>query len=210
MRTPGRATDVVASRVAPWKAPRRELLLLVLVGGGGSDAARGRHAAGSVPSCLTEALLHGHVSNDACLSSSFDKASYHGHLYSDKAPGLSLLVAVPVALLHPGPPARWSSDDLRLWGVRLLTVGAAFLLCGFMVGRVSEGLAPGFGGIALVAFALGTLVAPFAAVSYAHVPAAALAFAAFLLSRGAAGPALPASWPASGSSSSTSAASCCW
>jgi len=44
--------------------------------------------------------------------------------------------------------------------VRALSVGLAFVLCAFLVGRVSEGLAPGYGGIALVSFALGTLVAP--------------------------------------------------
>ena len=33
-----------------------------------------------------------------------------------------------------------------------------------MIGRVTEGLAPGRGGAALVAFALGTLVAPLAAM----------------------------------------------
>src|SRR5437763_10140125 len=50
-----------------------------------------------------------------------------------------------------------------------------------MVGRVSEGLAPGLGAISLVTFALGTLVAPFAAANFDHVPAAALGFGAFLL-----------------------------
>ena len=50
-----------------------------------------------------------------------------------------------------------------------------------MVGRVSEGLAPGFGGISLVTFARGTLVAPLAGVSFEAVPAATLSFGAFLL-----------------------------
>src|SRR5437763_8369390 len=50
-----------------------------------------------------------------------------------------------------------------------------------MVGRVSEGLAPGLGAISLVTFSLGTLVAPFAAANFDHVPAAALGFGAFLL-----------------------------
>jgi hypothetical protein len=50
-----------------------------------------------------------------------------------------------------------------------------------MVGRVSEGLAPGFGGIALVSFALGTLVAPLGSVLFDQVPTAALALGAFLL-----------------------------
>jgi hypothetical protein len=131
--------------------------------------------------CLSEALLHGRLSDDACFAATSDRASYGGHLYSDKAPGLSVLETPAVAMLQPGSPRGWSQDDLRLWGVRVLSVGLALLLCAFMVGRVSEGLAPGFGGIALVSFALGTLVAPLAGVSFESVPAAALAFGVFLL-----------------------------
>lgn len=131
--------------------------------------------------CLSEALLHGRVSDDRCFLIGYDRASYHGHLYSDKAPGLSFVAMAPVLLLSPGSPARWSTVDMRLWGVRVLTVGVAFLLCALMVGRVSERLAPGFGGAALATFALGTPLVPFAAVGFEHVPAAALAFGAFLL-----------------------------
>jgi hypothetical protein len=65
--------------------------------------------------------------------------------------------------------------------IRLLTSGVVFLALAFVVGRVSEGLAPGFGSIALVTFALGTLIAPFAAMNFDQVPAAALGFGAFLL-----------------------------
>lgn len=131
--------------------------------------------------CLSEALLAGRLSNDACFSETLDRASYGGHYYSDKAPGLSVAALPAVALLRPGSPQDYSQEDLRLWGVRVLTVGLAFLICAFMVGRVSEGLAPGFGAVALVTFALGTLVAPLAGVSFEAVPAAALGFGAFLL-----------------------------
>ena len=131
--------------------------------------------------CFSEALLHGHLANDACLAGSVDFSRFNGHLYSDKAPGLSLLAVPAVAVLRPGPQQAWSNDDLRLWGVRVLTVGLGFLLCAFLVGRVSEGLAPGYGGIALVSFAIGTIVAPLAGASFEHVPAAALAFGMFLL-----------------------------
>ena len=133
--------------------------------------------------CLTAALLRGNVSNDACLASplGFDKSVYGGHLYSDKAPGLSVLATPAVVVLRASSPQTWSSDALRLWGVRILTVGIAFILCAFMVGRVSEGLAPGFGGITLVTFALGTLVAPLGVIMFDQVPAAALGFGAFLL-----------------------------
>ena len=151
--------------------------------------------------CLSQALLHGRLSNDACLAFTIDRASYGGHLYTDKAPGLSVLGTPAVAMLRPGSPHGWSQDDVRLWGVRVLTVGLVFLLCAFMVGRVSEGLAPGFGGIALVSFALGTLVAPLAGGSFEAAPAAAAAFGASC-SPGIGVLDLPASLPAPRSSSS--------
>jgi hypothetical protein len=59
--------------------------------------------------------------------------------------------------------------------------GLALLLCAFLVGRVAEGLVPGTGGPTLVAFALGTEAAALALANFGHVPAAALAFAAFVL-----------------------------
>ena len=131
--------------------------------------------------CLSEAVLHARLSSDACFVHSFDKSTYAGHLYSDKAPGVAALALLPVAVLRPGPPSEWPAHKYRLWGVRVLTIGAAFLVCAFMLGRVAEGLAPGYGGISLVTFALGTLVAPLAAVSFEQVPAAMFGFAVFLL-----------------------------
>ena len=165
----------------PWARPRHELLLLALVGVvallpvyrlGDQDLSR---------LCLAQALVHGHLSSDECLAPSFDRATYGGRLYSDKAPGLAF-AAVPAAEAVRLPPVeRIEGSDARLWAVRVLTSGLAFLLAAFLVGRTAEGLAPGRGGAALVAFALGTIVAPLAATSFAHVTAAALGFAAFLL-----------------------------
>lgn len=131
--------------------------------------------------CLSQALVHGHLSNDQCLGLSYDKAIYGGHLYSDKAPGLSLFAVPAVEALRLRPVEQIEGSDARLWGVRVLTSGLAFLLVAMLVGRTTEALAPGRGGAALVAFALGTLVGPLAATGFAHVPAAALGFAAFVL-----------------------------
>ncbi len=170
---------MAAGRAFPWGAPRRELLLLALIAVAtltpvypGTDAPR---------VCLSQALLHGRLSNDSCLAASGDRSSYGGHLYSDKAPGVSVLEAPLVGLLHPDQRAAPHGLDARLWGVRVLSVGLAFLVCAFLVGRVGEGLAPGFGGIAMVSFALGTLLASLAATSLDGVMAAALGFGAFLL-----------------------------
>jgi len=131
--------------------------------------------------CLTQALVHGHLSNDVCLAPSFDKALFGGHLYSDKAPGLSVVAVPAVEALQLKPVDQIHGSDLRLWGVRLLISGVAFLLGAFLVGRIGEGLAPGRGAAALVAFALGTIFAPLAATSVGHVAAAALALGAFAL-----------------------------
>jgi len=164
----------------PWWRPRHEVLLLALVAVvaflpayrvGDQDLSR---------FCLTQAIVHGHLSNDRCLEPSFDKAIYGGHLYSDKAPGLSFY-AVPAAEAVRLPPLEEvEGTNARLWAVHVLTSGLAFLLVAFLVGRTAEGLASGRGAAALAAFALGTMVAPLAATGFAHVTAAALGFAAFV------------------------------
>ena len=164
-----------------WQRPRHELLLLALVAAvallpvhnpGDQDLSR---------FCLTQAVVHGHLSNDRCLATSFDKALYGGHLYSDKAPGLSLFAVPAAEAVRLRPVDQITGPDPRLWGVRVLTSGLAFLFCAFLVGRISEGLAPGRGGAAMVAFALGTIVAPIAPTGLAHDFAALLGFAAFAL-----------------------------
>lgn len=131
--------------------------------------------------CLTRALMHLEVRADSCLGANFDEASYHGHLYSDKAPGMSVIEIPGVALTRLDSAQHWHSINLRLWLVRILASGISFLLCAFMVGRVSEGLARGFGGISLATFALGTLFAPLAAQNFEHVTAGTLGLAAFIL-----------------------------
>ena len=163
-----------------WGRPRHELLLLFLIAvavllpvyGIDQDASR---------LCLTQAVARGALDNDSCLSRSGDRASFGGHLYTDKAPGMSLFeLPAMEAVRLPARPA-WPEYSLRLWAIRLLSSGIAFLICAFLVGRVTEGLAPGYGALSLVTFGLGTLVAPFAAANFDHVPAAALGFGAFVL-----------------------------
>jgi hypothetical protein len=132
--------------------------------------------------CLTRALTHGHLTIQPCAGGTIDQAKYNGKSYTDKAPGFSV-VAIPAAVATRLPPPRaWAFEgDLHVWAVRLLISGVAFLLLAFAVGRISEGVAAGYGGVALVTFALGTLVAPLAASSFDHVLAGSLAFGAFLL-----------------------------
>jgi hypothetical protein len=128
---------------------------------------------------LAEALTHGHLSNDTCLAGSVDYATRNGHLYSDKAPGLSIL-EIPVVTTFDALPFR-SGLDWRLWLMRISTVGLALIGCAFLVGRVLEGLHPGVGSLGIVVFGLGTLAGSLAQVSFEHLPAALAVFGAFLL-----------------------------
>jgi hypothetical protein len=129
--------------------------------------------------CLSQALAHGHLSNDGCFG--LDHALYKGHEYSDKAPGLSLVELPLVEALRLPPANKLRTHSWKGWVIRLLTSGIVFLGLALVVGRVAEGVAPGYGSMVLVTFALGTLFAPFAAMNFDQVPAAALGFGAFLL-----------------------------
>lgn len=135
--------------------------------------------------CLTRALSAGRLDIEPCAGGASDIAFYGGYIYSNKAPGMSLL-ALPVVEAVGLPSAtQWlGAGDLRLWLVRLLTSGAALVACAFAVGRVAEGLTPGSGGLVLVAFALGTFATPFAATGFDHVLTAAFGFGAFVLAWG--------------------------
>ncbi|HEX4323008.1 MAG TPA: hypothetical protein VHZ77_00090 [Gaiellaceae bacterium] len=179
MKLPARLTS---SGPFPWARPRHELLLLGLVALAMLSIMRPPGAQDTSRMCLTRALVHGHLSADTCLDPNGDRAAFGGHLYSDKPPGISVF-AIPMAqaVRLPGP-SRWSRDgDVRLWAVRLSTGGIALLVCALLVGRVAEGLAPRWGGAVLVTFATGTLAGSLAVDNFEEVPAAALAFASFLL-----------------------------
>jgi hypothetical protein len=167
----------------PWRRPRREPLLLVLLAAATLTPVLGTSAQDVSRICLSRALVHLQVSNDACFDTPYarDISSYGGHIYSDKAPGMSVLeIPTVVAARVPGPQ-HWPYESVRVWVVRVLSSGLALLLGAFLVGRISEGLAPGYGGMSLVAFGLGTLVAPFGAANFEHVTAGMLGLAAFVL-----------------------------
>jgi len=166
----------------PWRRPRHELLLLALVALATLLPAYRTSDPDATRLCLSRAIVDGRLTVAPCLADSVDYARYGGRVYSDKAPGMSVLAVPAVAAVRLGPATSWlSTDDLRVWAVRVLTSGIAFVLLAAAVGRVSEGLAPGYGAPALVTFATGTLVGPLAATTFGHVTGGALAFGAFLL-----------------------------
>lgn len=166
----------------PWAKPRRERLLLALVVVAALTPVYVVSTQDVSHFCLARAFAAGKFAISPCGKYSVDIASYGGHIYSNKAPGMSALALPAVEAVRLPSALRWPPGaDLQLWLVRLLTSGVAFLACAFMVGRVAEGLAAGSGGPVLVTFGLGTFVTPFAASGFDHVPTAAFAFAAFVL-----------------------------
>lgn len=138
---------------------------------------------------LTRSLIEDHtVTIDRFAGETYDYAVRAGHIYSDKAPGMSFLAVVPVEALRAADAAAGKQEsapvwnrEAHLWAIRVATTGVLFLLAVFLVGRVAEGIAPGTGAATAVTFGLGTLVSPLAATTFGHVGAGALAFGAFVL-----------------------------
>jgi len=153
-------------------------MLLLLVAVTALATVYGVNPQDTTRTCLAKAIAHARLDNDACFYTNNDFAVRSGHYYSDKAPGLGIAEVPAVAALRLSDRL---SSDWRLWILRLLVAGSSFLVCAFLVGRVTEGLVPGFGGVTLVTFGLGTLAALFAATEFDAVPAAVLGFGAFLL-----------------------------
>src|ERR1700733_10611339 len=140
----------------PLRQPAHELLLLALVAFVALSPVNHASDPDASRLCLSQALADGRLTISPCIGDSVDWSHYDGRVYSDKAPGMSVLSVPFVEAVRLRPPDRWvSSGDLRVWAVHVLTTGVAFLLLAAAVGRVAEGLAQGCGGVALVAFALG-------------------------------------------------------
>ena len=143
---------------------------------------------------LAQAIVeHRSLRIDEWQDQTIDKARFDDHYYTDKAPGVSLLAVAPVAGFHAigatsektGTDGVWIRDSL-LWILRVATGGVGFVLALFLVGRAVEAVSLGAGVGAATAFGLGTLALPFAATSFGHVLAGAVAFAAFLAALAAA------------------------
>jgi hypothetical protein len=144
---------------------------------------------------LTQALaLDGTLRIDRYADQTGDKARYGGHWYSDKPPGVSVL-AIPAfeamratRAVGPDEEARgiWHRRGLLL-ALRTLIGGLAYVAATLLVGRAAQRLRPGTGARVAVTFALATMALPLAATLLGHLPAGALAFAAFLLASDARG-----------------------
>ena len=127
-------------------------------------------------------VLDGSLRIDRYADQTGDKALYGGHVYTDKAPGISFLAVPAVAAMHAAGAreALWRSDAL-LWIARVLTGGIAYLVALVLVRFGANRLRAGTGDLVAVAFGLGTLALPLAATTVGHVAGGALALGAFLL-----------------------------
>ena len=131
---------------------------------------------------LVRSLASGTARIDRDAWFTCDKAFFRGHYYSVKPPGLAV-ASLPTYLLldHTGllpNDMRWA-----IWLLSLTTLVPAALLLVYLVGRTAEAIAPGWGRFTAIALGAGTLVLPFGSLWFAHVPAALLAFAAFVIVR---------------------------
>jgi hypothetical protein len=120
-----------------------------------------------------------------------DKAVFKGHIYCDKAPGLSFAAVVPFAL------ARVFGDlDLRttrhLCWLTVIVLPSVLLLLGLWRFLERLGLGEAERGVLLLAFGMGSLHYTFSTLLFSHAFASVLAMAAFLavssFRRGFAGP----------------------
>ncbi len=109
-----------------------------------------------------------------------DRAYYHRHWYSDKAPGLALLV-LPVyhvaTSTHIEKPSSTASVHLLVIFACTLPAAIIMLLALWLVGRRD----PGHGPAVAITLGFGTMLLPFATVLFSHVLSACLGFAAFCL-----------------------------
>ena len=124
---------------------------------------------------LVRALADGTPRIDAYRDYSGDESYYHGHFYSNKAPGLAFASLPAYAVLRAAHLPH-GVHVLSLWSVLL---PAAILL--LLVASTVERIEPGLGTLTAATLGLATLVLPFTGLFFAHVLSALLGFAAFAL-----------------------------
>jgi hypothetical protein len=171
----------------PWQRFRREPLILALVALTAFAVVQRPTTQDETRLALSQSIVErGRLDIDP-WSDTGDRAFANGHWYTDKAPGLSFVAIPAVAAVRAGDRVAVNESG-RAWGgttrlylLRLLVNGPLLLGFALVVGRVSEGLAPGTGAIAAAVAGLGTLAAPLATVLFSHVAAALLCLGAFLL-----------------------------
>lgn len=127
---------------------------------------------------------------DAYQQNTGDKAYYHGHWYSARAPGLALFSLPFYDTLnlvgaqswtdsHIAPPNHPGDEMIYLIGL-WANVLPGFLLL-MLVWRVGERFQPGYGAAGAVALGLGTMALALSTLLFSHIFTTFLSFAAFWL-----------------------------
>jgi hypothetical protein len=126
------------------------------------------------------AFDHGTAIIDHYRRTTGDRAYYHGHYYSDKAPGMALFLlpayhfAVATGVARP---AGIGTMHLMVVFGCVLPLTIILLLALWLVERRD----PGYGPAVAITLGLATLFLPFATVLFSHILSACLGFAAFCL-----------------------------
>lgn len=135
---------------------------------------------------LTRAVVErGTLTIDAYEKNTGDESRRAGHIYCDKAPGVSFLAVPAWAIVYavspkpPGPHALAAGAWLGTVTAIGVPSALAVLALMMLVGRL--GLSRGRAAVVGLAWGLATLAFPYATLLYGHQPLAAAAIAAFAL-----------------------------
>lgn len=137
---------------------------------------------------LTRAIVErGTIAIDAYAGNTGDVSRYGGHVYSNKAPGLSLLAVPAYAVIR----AFIDEDDpfgliIALWLCTVAvcaTSGALLVAAIYVYGRTRMGASQGASLAVALLIAFGTYIFSWSTVFFMHVPSALLLFLAFLWAR---------------------------
>jgi hypothetical protein len=145
---------------------------------------------------LTASIVdRGSLNIDPFSKLTLDIAAWHGHYYTDKAPGLSLIAvplyaALKLTLLHGQSfatvlrhPASPGADVWARYSLALAFAAAPTAVIAWLLYKLLERMGASRGwcaGLALT-YGLGTIARPFATLFFSHQFSAMLCFAAFAL-----------------------------
>ena len=137
---------------------------------------------------LIRSLDQDRTTIDAYQVNTGDKALYHGHWYSARAPGLALYSLPFYDTLLAVDAPHWArthqalrNDDDMVWLIGVWGNVLPGLILALLVYRMAERFEPGYGPVSAVAFGLGTMALPLSTLLFSHVFTACLGFAAFAL-----------------------------
>jgi hypothetical protein len=140
---------------------------------------------------LTRAIVeHGTLEIDAYREASGDLSYHAGHVYANKAPGLSFLAVPAYAVAYAleraldVDPSAPLTVIVNLWIVTTLTCGLAGSLIApilFLYGRQSLGVSRAGALTVALCLMFGTYLFAYSTVLFAHVPSALFLLLAFVL-----------------------------